>query len=217
MLAKIFSISILIFILVLIDLYIYQALRIAISGLNQSWIKGISTAYWIITLISIGGIFYYNFGNSYFFGRAARSMIVTGVFINYFSKIFAVLVLFVDDGRRVVQWIIAQFNNPGSSAVDGESMKISRSEFMAKTALVAAVVPFATMGFGIVSGAHDYRIRRKTIQLPGLPKEFDGIRIAQLSDIHSGSFYNKKAVKGGVEMLMAEKPDIFCNRQVLIQ
>jgi predicted MPP superfamily phosphohydrolase len=34
------------------------------------------------------------------------------------------------------------------------------------------------------------------------------MKIAQLSDIHSGSFFNKTAVKGGVEMLLKEKPDI---------
>jgi len=31
--------------------------------------------------------------------------------------------------------------------------------------------------------------------------------MGQISDIHSGSFYNPKAVKGGVEMLIAQKPD----------
>ena len=31
--------------------------------------------------------------------------------------------------------------------------------------------------------------------------------MAQISDVHSGSFYNKTAVKGGIDMLMAEKPD----------
>lgn len=34
------------------------------------------------------------------------------------------------------------------------------------------------------------------------------MRIAQVSDIHSGSFFNKTAVKGGVEMLLGEKPDL---------
>ena len=34
------------------------------------------------------------------------------------------------------------------------------------------------------------------------------MKIAQISDIHSGSFFNKTAVKGGVEMLLAEKPDV---------
>lgn len=197
------------FILVLIDLYVFQALKIAMSGFSQSWFKAISTTYWIITIISIAGIFYYNFGNPYIFGRVPRSFILTGVFINYFSKLFAVMVLFVDDGRRLVQWVITQFNNPSASPVDGESVKINRSEFLAKTAIISAAVPFATMGFGIVSGAHDYRIRRKIVEIHGLPKAFDGVKVGQLSDIHSGSFYNKKAVKGGIEMLLKEKPDVF--------
>jgi predicted MPP superfamily phosphohydrolase len=64
------------------------------------------------------------------------------------------------------------------------------------------------MVYGIVSGAHDYRIRRKTVFLPNLPKSFDGITIGQISDIHSGSFFNKTAVKGGVEMFLKEKPDV---------
>jgi predicted MPP superfamily phosphohydrolase len=64
------------------------------------------------------------------------------------------------------------------------------------------------MTYGIISGAHDYRVRRQVVKLPNLPKAFDGIRIAQLSDIHSGSFFNKRAVRGGVEMVLAEKPDL---------
>jgi predicted MPP superfamily phosphohydrolase len=41
-----------------------------------------------------------------------------------------------------------------------------------------------------------------------LPKEFHGIKLAQISDIHAGSFFNKRAVAGGIEMLMGEKPDL---------
>ena len=43
---------------------------------------------------------------------------------------------------------------------------------------------------------------------PIFPKSFDGIRIVQLSDIHSGSFFDKKAVQGGIEMVLGEKPDM---------
>jgi predicted MPP superfamily phosphohydrolase len=64
------------------------------------------------------------------------------------------------------------------------------------------------MTFGIVSGAHDYRIRRQKLRFSNLPSSFDGLKIIQISDIHSGSFYSKTAVKGGVEMILAEKPDV---------
>jgi hypothetical protein len=209
MLTRIFSISILTFILILIDLYVFQALKVVMSGMNQTWYRSLSWAYWLLTAISIIGVFYYNFGNPYFFGKVSRTFILAGVVINYFSKLFAVLVLFVDDGRRLITWIWDQFNNPSTTAgTDADANKITRSEFLAKTALITAAVPFATMGFGILTGAHDYRIRKQTVNIPGLPKSFDGIKVGQLSDIHSGSFYNKKAVKGGVDMLLREKPDV---------
>ena len=87
-------------------------------------------------------------------------------------------------------------------------LRFHAPNFSQRPRWLAAAVPFGAMAYGIISGAHDYRVRRSTIKLPNLPKEFDGIKIAQLSDIHTGSFFNKTAVKGGVEMLMKEKPDV---------
>jgi predicted MPP superfamily phosphohydrolase len=55
---------------------------------------------------------------------------------------------------------------------------------------------------------YDYQIKRQTLYLPNLPKSFDGLKLAQISDIHSGSFFNKRAVLGGVEMLLRQKPDL---------
>ena len=135
-----------------------------------------------------------------------RNWVLTGLVATYFSKIFAVAILFVDDLTRGVKWLANFFQKESSESLPGEA--ITRSEFLSKSALVAAAIPFGTMVYGVISGAHDYRIRRQTLKLPKLPKSFDGIKIAQLSDIHSGSFFNKTAVKGGVEMVMAERPDV---------
>jgi predicted MPP superfamily phosphohydrolase len=131
---------------------------------------------------------------------------ITGLAALYISKTVGILVVFVDDLQRGMKWAFNFLNKDASGNLPGQS--IPRSEFLAKTALVAASIPFGAMAYGVISGAHDYRIRRVTVKLPNLPKSFDGITIGQLSDIHSGSFYNKTAVKGGVEMLMREKPDL---------
>lgn len=118
--------------------------------------------------------------------------------------------MFIDDVRRFFQWVLSYFipSVAPAAPADPAAPRIPRSEFMAATALVAGGSLLGTFAFGIISGAHDYRIRRVRLVLKNLPKEFEGIKIAQLSDIHSGSFFNKTAVKGGVEMLMKEKPDI---------
>jgi uncharacterized protein len=41
-----------------------------------------------------------------------------------------------------------------------------------------------------------------------LPASFKGLKIVQISDIHSGSFTNKKAVLLGIEKILAQQPDL---------
>jgi predicted MPP superfamily phosphohydrolase len=114
----------------------------------------------------------------------------------------------VDDVRRIIAWLLHITKRDASKSTGPTEVLIPRSEFLMKAGLIAGAVPLASLGFGIVSGAYDYRVRYQTLYLPNLPKAFDGIKLGQISDIHSGSFYNKTAVKGGVEMLLREKTDL---------
>jgi predicted MPP superfamily phosphohydrolase len=111
----------------------------------------------------------------------------------------------IDDIRRRV----SKKSKPETKeAVTPEQSTMPRSEFLMKAGLVTGVVPLAGIGVGIFAGAYDYQVRKQDLYLPNLPKAFDGLTIGQVSDIHSGSFYNKKAVLGGVEMLLGQKPDV---------
>jgi predicted MPP superfamily phosphohydrolase len=188
-----------------IDYYVFQAVKTVSDDWTPLWKNIARTAFWIPTVASFAALLWWTFGDPYGVSAATRNWIITGLIATYFSKIFAVVFLFIDDLYRGVKWAVSFFYKGPSGDLPGEA--ITRSEFLSKTALVAAAIPFGTMVYGIVSGAHDYRVRRKTIYLPNLPKAFDGIKIGHLSDIHSGSFFNKVAVKGGVEMMLQEKPD----------
>jgi predicted MPP superfamily phosphohydrolase len=105
-----------------------------------------------------------------------------------------------------IVWLSRRLNQKRQDDIPVE--KISRSQFLAKTAIVAGALPFSSSVFGILSGAGDYRVRRQTITLKNLPRQFDGIRIGQISDIHAGTYYNMTEVKGGVDLFMAEKADV---------
>src|SRR5690606_35699785 len=115
-----------------------------------------------------------------------------------------------DDVLRFFNWSKEKIipNKEIAESIKESSSTISRSEFLMKTALFAAAIPAGALTWGILSGAHDYRIRRIRLKIKDLPKPFEGMTIAQISDIHSGSFFNKTAVKGGVEMLLKEKPEM---------
>lgn len=189
-----------------IDYYVFQAIIIVSKNWQDPWRSIFRIGFWIPSVLSIAALGWWTFGDLDKASPGFKNWLLTGMVATYFSKVFAVAILFVEDITRGVRWLASLFQKETTESLPGEA--ITRSEFLSKTALVAAAVPFGTMAYGIISGAHDYRIRRHTIALKNLPRTMDGITIAQLSDIHSGSFFNKTAVRGGVDMVLKEKPDI---------
>ncbi len=204
-------------VLVLIDIYMYQAIKTTFRERRERTRRNIFIAYWLIAALTIAGMY---IGIFFMISRGLRTLVFVWFFIHYFSKIFALPFLLIDDIRRGIHLLIRKFRKPRvelepipetepEAMREEGSKKISRSDFLSRTGLLVATIPFATMNYGIISrNVYDYRIKRKTIYLPNLPKAFDGIRIGQISDIHSGSFYDKVAVQGGIDMLNAEKCDI---------
>ncbi|MEP1097564.1 MAG: metallophosphoesterase [Cyclobacteriaceae bacterium] len=185
-----------------LDVYIFMVLKSMLEG-TAVWVRrSVMIAYWLISTLAVAGVLMYNWIDPRVF-KNLRLYVTTFFFILFMGKVLASIFLMVDDLRRGVTWLANLF------PAEDQKFSTSRSEFMAKSAIIAGTIPVATMSFGIVSGAHDYRVRRKLIGFPNLPKAFDGMRVAQISDIHTGSFFNKTAVEGGVDMLNAEKPDLF--------
>jgi predicted MPP superfamily phosphohydrolase len=193
-------------IFLLIDGYVFQAIVTITKNSSSFWKSFLRYGYWVPTVISLLALLWWAVADPYKYGATVRSLMLTALAAIYISKIFGVLILFIDDLQRGVKWVAHHFTKHNSENLPGEV--IPRSEFLAKTALVAASLPLGAMAYGVISGAHDYHVKRVTLKLPNLPKSFDGVTIGQLSDIQSGSFFNKTAVKGGVEMLLKEKPDV---------
>ena len=190
--------------LLLIDWYIYRAVR----AIKPGWAKNsLPYIWWGYSVLLIVGVFIGIFFN---LRLSLRAIILVAFFMTVISKILLLPFVLVDDLRRAVLWVKQKYfySAKKSDAKPKTKETITRSDFIIKAGIAVAALPFATLTYGIISGAYDYQINRRKIYLPNLPKAFDGIKLAQLSDIHSGSFYNKKAVLGGVEMLLAEKPDI---------
>ena len=195
------------FILFFIDLYVFQPFRILLKKLNGKWQKIASIVYWAIPFSILILAIFYQFDWTFLTSRRIRGAMMALGFVNYVPKLFTTLFLLATDTLGILQWTFKKFvARREKRQFAGKPIK--RSEFISKMAVASAGIPFALMGFGIVKGAHDYEVRRSKIVLPNLPKAFHGVKLAQISDIHSGSFFNKTAVKGGVDLLLQEKPDI---------
>lgn len=195
-------------IFLLLDWYAFQAFRLLISDLSTYARLTIYAIYWMISLIALGGFLFYNFGGKNILTDGQRTFLFAWIFVNYASKFFGSLVLVIDDVVRLGQWAYQQFSPNDIPSTSDTSENISRSEFLAKASVVATVVPALGLSYGIASVAHDYRIHRIKVPVANLPSGLRGLKIAQLSDIHSGSFFNRKAVSHGIDMVLAEKPDL---------
>ncbi len=136
---------------------------------------------------------------------AIRSVLLVAFFITFVSKLVYLPFLFLDEIRRVFIWLFRKAR-PAAEPVPGD--RISRSEFLVKAGIAVAAIPLSSLSWGIVSGAYDYQLVRRKLFLRDLPRAFEGMKIAQISDVHSGSFYDRKAVLGGIEMILGQKPDM---------
>ncbi|MGE6218820.1 metallophosphoesterase [Nubsella zeaxanthinifaciens] len=198
--------TILCLVVILLDIYCYYAITAVFKKWKPTTKIIFKRAWWIINIGLIVGVFFAIYLNLFL---TARAIILVAFFLLTASKIVMLPFLLIDDLRRLVIKIFKKNVNKTSeettASLPGEP--ISRSSFLVKAGLIAGAVPLSSLSWGIISGAYDYQVRRVTLKLPNLPKAFDGITLAQISDIHSGSFYNKTAVQGGVDLLMAEKPD----------
>lgn len=202
---RLISLLLISLLLLIIDWYILKA----ILSLKLKFIakkkKQIKSFYWGYSILLILGVF---LGIYFNIKLTARAVLLVAFFLTFVTKIFFLPFLFIDDIRRGIIWLTRKQAKTPKQAEANADEKIPRSEFIVKASLLVAAVPLASLSWGIASGAYDYQIHRRKLYLKNLPKAFHGLKLAQLSDIHSGSFYNQKAVLGGVEMMLAEKPDL---------
>lgn len=193
-------------VVILIDYYAFQAVKTLTTGFSVTSQKVLRLVYFSFTALVVLAIFVYNFGDPDSLARHARTFIMSFIFINVLGKLILALFVFIDDIVRAIRWVIMKFSSTPANELGGEH--ISRSKFIATTGIIVAAAPIISMSWGIISGAHDYRIRKIILPVKGLSQKLQGFKIVQLSDIHAGSFWNKTAVKGGIEMIVKQKADL---------
>ena len=52
------------------------------------------------------------------------------------------------------------------------------------------------------------RLNALKIELKNLPYAFDGIKVCQITDIHAGPLVSRNLIRDGVDIVMAERPDL---------
>jgi predicted MPP superfamily phosphohydrolase len=194
-------------IMAFMNIYVFQVLKMLAQSASPKTRVIIFSLYWLLSataLILMIILPYVNYSNWPKLLRTYLFAIMVGWF---FSNLIASVFFLIDDIRRGVMWIIGKlFSNPSvniSAAADG----ITRSTFLSWLGLAVGGSLFATLIYGF-SNKYNYQVKRIKLAYNNLPAGFKGLKIVQISDIHSGSFTDKNAVEKGVQKILAEKADL---------
>lgn len=181
---------------ILLDIYVFQAFRI----FKYQWVFYI----YLFLSLAVAGNLYWQFSFSDTQSLTGAKSYAIGFFLAFLApKLVMVTVLF---GEDLIRMFIGGFNKLTHS---GEDFSIpSRRKFLSQIALGVAAIPFASLLYGMYQGKYNYRVLKYTMYFDDLPEAFDGYRITQISDIHSGSFDNPQKVKYGVDLINEQKGNV---------
>jgi predicted MPP superfamily phosphohydrolase len=127
--------------------------------------------------------------------------------ILFVCKLLGCSFLIIDDIIRLFRWLVSLFKEKPAEIIEGAN-KISRIKFMSQLAVTFTVIPAIGFIYGMVRGAYKYRVHNVKVPSPNLPDAFNGYKIVQISDIHTGSFLDNSALNKAFDIIMQQGADL---------
>ena len=193
-----------------IDTYFYYSMRQVIKGPQRDKLvpKWVRIMYWGFTIFTIAFMFF----ATYFYiakvppPKFARIYITGFIFIVFLSKVFGIVFFLLDDIKNLLLRL-KRLLFPKPELPEASVNKMGRGAFLKQSGLVASALPFVTMMYGVVKSAFDYNVINVKVNSPNIPDSFNGFKIVQISDIHTGSFISHAPLTDAVKIINEQNPD----------
>lgn len=195
----IFRFALLFVIVIIVELYTFQALKTLIrSRPVLIVVESLSILFLIYIVYSL-----MQFDRSV--GQTHQTMITMALLlIVYVPKLILTLFLLGEDIFRLGAGTVNYFINYDKEADFFES----RRKFVSQIGLGIATIPFLSLIYGVTVGKYNYKVIKQRIFFPDLPEDFDGFTITQISDVHSGSFDNAEKINYAIDLVNEQNSDL---------
>lgn len=202
---KIFAV---LFLILLAEFYCFIAVRMALRNVAPAVRYSVITLYVLINIASWAGFFILR-NHLITLPESLKTYYIALAMGWFVAKLLIFIFMLGDDFRRVIQYGMNSLkaNNTKINEVQNATKGIKRSVFINRTALALGAGVVLSFMKGI-SNRYRYQVKKIKLKSAKIPTAFNGLKIVQLSDIHSGSFDDPEAVQRGVQMAMDLKPDV---------
>jgi predicted MPP superfamily phosphohydrolase len=188
----------------LLDWYFYQAVSTVSQSYTNSSKNIIRNIYWGFTIFSALFMLMAIITGPLNAPKFLRVYVFSFIVLVEIAKLVGVSFILIDDIIRLFRWIFSFF----STTKTEQGNQISRIKFLQQMALGIAAIPLASLVYGMIKGAFDYRVKNVKLKLSNLPSSFNGLKIVQLSDIHTGSFTSTEHLEKAIEIVLKQEPDV---------
>lgn len=179
--------------------YSYQAIK---TFTSNRWIL---FAYFLFVIMVVGNLIFYTLILDRSTTNEPKLMYAIGFFLSLFVfQILVTIFLMGEDIFRIPQGIYAYF----SKIPDQNQFLPQRRKLISQIAVGLAAIPFTSLLYGMFRGKYNFKVLTYELEYDDLPEAFEGFKITQISDIHSGSFDNAKKVQYGVDLVNAQGSDV---------
>lgn len=184
----------------IIEIYAFNAFK---TITKSRLILGI---YLIISLLVLVYLFYVAVTHDKGSGQNSQTLFAFGLALTVLVPKFVItIVLFGEDIFRFFHGVIYYFI--GDTVP--ETFLPNRRKFVSQVALGIAAIPFSSLIYGIFIGKYNFKVIKKKIFFDDLPESFDGFKILQISDIHSGSFGETHKIQDAIDLINEQEFDLF--------
>ena len=190
-------------VIVLAEYYGYQAVRTAAQHLEPGSRRGLAVGYWVLTVV-VWGLAFWAGSTRQTGNTVLKSYLMSLPLLLLAGKIFMLLPLLLEDLTRLGRWAVGNSARPAGPEAGG----IPRSEFLAKLTLGLGAIPAVALLWGMLKGGTDYTVRRVQLKFPNLPPAFDGFKVLQISDLHTGSFNSTEPLERAVALINQQGADL---------
>lgn len=194
-------------IMLLLDFYVYQALKTVTQNATDKTRLLIHMSYWIVSGITLLLLIAFPFFQTLQASKIFRNYIFAIFLGLFFAKLIASIFFLTDDLRRGSVFMLSKVLPSSGAQFMGEGNSIPRSMFLSWLGLGFGTTLFGTLLYGF-SNKYNYQVKRIKLSYQNLPAAFKGLKLVHISDIHSGSFQNKAAVNHGIDMILKENADL---------